>query len=324
MSPQPETRNSGPTSRIIIKITVTLVIGGVAYLLSNLYDQPRIWGITLSAFIGGVTLIVQFLIDFDNRLQSLENCQIEHTARMEETVDAGFSKINEATELFGLVEASTLQTDVVTQLVRYCTHMNSGTPKLVYDFAHSEIIRISDFIKDLSEGADVTYDGEDRDWLLGLTHNADMTIDATSLTTVDAGTHGFIDNGLWVSELGQRYLEAQRDAVQRGVQIRRIFITDRPDLADATDLHRVCQLHRDLGINVRILDPPAIPGTRRTTLFDFILFDNVVSYEVTPASRIGNDARPLVVSTRLILRPERVRERVQRFKDLWDSANDLD
>lgn len=315
---------NGAISRILLKLLLTLFTGGITYLLTNTFDQPRIMGLTLSAFVGGVTLVVQFLVEFDDRLQHFEAAQTGHAAKMEKTVGEGFSKINEVTELFGLVEASALRTDVVIQLVRHSTQISSGTPTLIHDFAQSEISRISEFLKELSEGADVTYDGEDRDWLLGLARNVQSSIDATSLTTVDAGGKGFVDGGLWVSDLGQRYLEIQRDAVQRGVTIRRVFILDRPELAGDSDLRRVCKLHQDVGITLRVLDPSAIPGTRKSSLFDFILFDNVVSYEVTPASRIEDGMRPVVVNTRLVLRETRVRERIQRFKDLWISAHDFD
>jgi hypothetical protein len=181
---------------------------------------------------------------------------------------------------------------------------------------------MSEFLKELSEGGNVTYEGEDRDWMLSLTRNARSSIDATSLTTVDARGHGFVDGGLWSSDLGQRYLEAQRDAVQRGVRIRRVFIMDRPGLANDPPFLEVCAFQRKLGIDVRVLDTTEIPNTRRTSLFDFILFDDVISYETTPASSIDG-AVPAIVNTRLELRSNRVKDRIERYKDLYESARSL-
>lgn len=236
-------------------------------------------------------------------------------------VRENFTKINEATELFGLVEQSALRTELVTELVRHSARLDPNAAQLVYDFAQAEIARMSEFIKDLSDGGDITYDGEDRDWLLGLTNNAKSNVDAISLATVDAGGQRF-DDGLWLTDLGQRYLEAQRDAVARGVGVRRIFVLDRPDRVTDPDLLWVCKFHQQLGVQVRILDPSTLVGTRRSSMFDFIVFDDLISYECTPASWVEEGTRPTIVNTRLVLRPRRVEERVARFKDLWSAARD--
>jgi hypothetical protein len=78
-----------------------------------------------------------------------------------------------------------------------------------------------------------------------------------------------------------------------------------------------------MGIDVRLLDTTAIPGTRRSSLFDFILFDDVISYESTPASSIDGSIRPTIVNTRLELRASRVKDRILRFKDLYNSARPI-
>jgi hypothetical protein len=315
-------RTSGPS--ILVKAMLTTVTAGLAYLITNLAQQPQIWSLTLSAFVGGVTLVIQFLIDFEGRLRIVEEHQRLHATRIERLVSEGFSRINEATELFGLVEASAFRTDVVTQLVRHSTQIDPGSPSLIYDFAQTEITRMSEFLKELSEGGDVSYDGEDRDWLLALARNARSTIDATSLSTSDPNGNGRVDEGLWSSDLGQRYLEAQRDAVDRGVAIRRVFILDRPELAHDPNVRKVCLCQQEIGINVRILDPTAVPGKRRSSLLDFVVFDNVISYELVPASKIGVDIDTVIANTRLVLRPHRVAERIQGFKDLWAAAKTLE
>jgi hypothetical protein len=225
--------------------------------------------------------------------------------------------------LFGLVEASALRTDAMTQLVRHSIELGPQTPPLVVRFAQGEIGRLSEFLKEIGEGGNVTYEGEDRDWMLGLARNAMKSIDATSLTTVDARGAGFVDSGLWESDLGQRYLEVQRDAITRGVRVRRVFIMDRSGLAQDPAFLDVCRLQRELNIEIRVLDASAIPGTRRSSLFDFVLFDDVLSYETTPASNLDGEVRPAIVNTRLELRPNRVADRIQRFNDLWASAREL-
>lgn len=305
---------------IIRKVLVTTISGGLTYLVTNSVQDDDAWNIMVSAFIGSVFLVIQFLMDFEQRLQTLEEGQNRHAEAIEGLVNTGFSKINKATQLFGLVEQSALRTDVVIQLVQHSTQLDPASPPLIYDFAQSEITRMAEFLKELSEGGDVTYDGEDRDWLLALARNARSTIDATSLTTLVSSGRGVVDEGLWNSDLGQRYLEAQRDAVDRGVVIRRVFILDDPALAHDPEVLRACELQREIGVDVRFLIPSAVPGKRRSSLIDFVVFDNVISYELVPASRIGRDMATVIANTRLVLRPHRVAERIQGFKDLWASA----
>lgn len=314
-------------ARILLKIGVSLATAALAYLVTNylteVFNDRELTGLTLSIVIGGVTLIIQFLTEFGDRFASVEAAHERHAERIEELVRVGFSKINEATELFGLVDESALRSDAI-QLVRHSTQIDPAAPALIFRFAQHEITRMSEFIKELSEGGNVTYEGEDRDWMLALARNTRSSIDATSLSTVDAGGRGFVDGGLWTSDLGQRYLEVQREAIRDGVRVRRVFILDRPDLATDPDLRSACQIQKELGIDVRVLDATAIPGLRRTSLFDFIVFDDVISYEVTPAARIDGDIRPAIVNTRLELRTMRVRDRIQRFKDLWEWAHEPD
>jgi hypothetical protein len=309
-------------TRILRKVLLSFVIGAVVYAITELTGQEEIWSLMMSLYIGGVTLVVQFLIEFEARLARVETAKEQHSARIERMVDDGFAKVNEATELFRMVELSALRTEAVTQLVRHAALIEPTAPPLVSRFAQAEIGRVSMFLKDLGETGNVIYEGEDRDWLLALARQVESSIDATSLTSVDAGGNGFTDGGLWTSDLGQRYLEIQRDAVQRGVTIRRVFIVlHRPDPTTDAGLASVCQMQQELGIQVRVLDRHSVPGTLRDWLFDFVLFDDALSYEVTAASRFTDTSRPTIINTRLELQPERVKGRIQRFKDLWESAH---
>ncbi|OLB65192.1 MAG: hypothetical protein AUI10_07890 [Actinobacteria bacterium 13_2_20CM_2_72_6] len=219
------TERIGTRSTVPRKIALTGVSAVIAYVATTFFGQPtQIWSVTLATFIGGVALVVQLLVEFDTRManaeigqdarmRTLEESQQKHSEQIEQLVRESYVKINEATELFALVEASALRTDVVTQFVKHSTQIRPA-PALIFDFAQGEIARMSEFLKEISRSGYVAYDGEDRDWLLGLTRHAQSSIDATSLTAVDAGGSGFGEGGLWSSDLGQRYLEVQRDAVQ--------------------------------------------------------------------------------------------------------------
>src|SRR5689334_20215881 len=57
---------------IVRKIVLTAVVGGLTYLLTNLTDQTQPSAIMLSVLIGGVTLLVQFLVEFEQRQQAVE------------------------------------------------------------------------------------------------------------------------------------------------------------------------------------------------------------------------------------------------------------
>jgi transcriptional regulator with XRE-family HTH domain len=213
------------------------------------------------------------------------------------------------------------RSDPVEQLSRNLANIDDSADPLVRRLVHSEIDRTSDFIKGLSERSEITYEGEDRDWLLALTRNVQETIDAISFLTVDTGGQGFDGGGSWMSDLGQRYLEAQQKALDRGVKIRRIFMFDDPDGANDPDVLRMCAIQQELGIQVRLLDPLTSSGLR-TWMFDFIVFDSVISYESNPAAWARQGSKPTIVSTRLVLSPNRVRERVEGFNDLWAAARE--
>ncbi|WP_051799959.1 DUF6879 family protein [Catenuloplanes japonicus] len=309
---------------LLRKVGTTTLTAGIAYVITSLVDKPNIAGFTLSVLIGGITLIVQFLNDFENRLQKVETHQRDHTQHVEDLVETRFHKLNEATELFRLVETSTMRPDEVTTLVRHSTLIGPTTPPLVQSLASAQIRRTSNLLRELSEKADAIYEGEDREWLLCLTEDSTVGIDAVSLMTVDSGSKGvFEGGGLWTSDLGQRYLDAQRQAVKRGVTVRRIMVLDQPTGEDDEELRHLSDLHRAAGIEARVLEPRAVPGTLRNALLDFIVFDGSLSYETTRASSVDHSAKAIIATTRLVMRPDRVRDRIRWFDDLWDSAREM-
>jgi hypothetical protein len=338
----PRKGRTSTRTRLITKIIVSLLLGLIAFLLAQVLDNKGgasglVLGIGGSVFVSGVAFVAQFLIDVADRLDALgyriddlgsnlaraENIIERRHAENQEMINSGFLRINTATELFGAVEASALKTDAMTQLVKNSTSVGKGKPSLVFDFAQAEIGRLSGYLKDLGQGGDVTYEGEDRDWLLGLTRVAAVTIDATSLSTVDAGGRGFVDGGLWNSDLGQQYLDAQREAIARGVAVRRIFIVDRPELEINDDFIGVIREHTKIGVQVRTLKPDDLAGTRRSSLIDFIVIDGVLSYQATPASR-SPGRPPTIASTTLVTNPVRIAERIERYKALWAAAAPVD
>jgi hypothetical protein len=310
---------TGWSSFVIRTILITLAVGGGVYLVADAFNQPVIQSFLLSVFIGGMILVVQFLVEFYKRLEVGQN----RLAAVEALSRTRFASSSEATELFSRVENSAIDIDLVKQLVHHSANLNPSAHQLVHLFAYSEIARVSDFMKELSQHSEITYFGEDRDWLLALTRNAQATIDAISFTAVDASALGFSNGGLWASNLGQSYLEEQQKALDRGVTIRRIFMLDNPEQVQDPELLWLCEIQQQLGILVRLLDPLTLPGLHLNWMFDFTVFDSAISYERTPAAWAKKGTKPAIVSTRLVLSPQRVSERVEGFEDLWAAAREL-
>jgi hypothetical protein len=301
----------------VTKIAVTTIVAVISFPVTDMIFSEFDQQFAMVIGVGAVVLVVQFLIDFEKRLLKVEKDQVTSAKQVAQVVNKGFAKINDANRLFSQVEAAGSQAVVVSKLVRHAAAINPGAPSLVRVLAQAEVNRISEFLRELAD-LQVTYEGEDREWLLGLTRSAMSGIDAIGVPEVDAA--GNVFHSFWESELGRRYLDLQREAVRRRVRVRRVFVTDRDASAGNPTLQRMCRTHEDAGIDVRLLYPSAIPHAIRTSLCDFVLFDNSLSYEVAPAAHIEEGDNPVILHTRLVLRGDKVQDRIERYRNLWESA----
>jgi hypothetical protein len=189
----------------------------------------------------------------------------------------------------------------VSRLLRYAGEIADHEPQVIRDLARWELERLTLLLKQLGADGEATSEGEDSEWLLGLTAVAQRTIDA-----VDASRRP-------VGDLEYRYLQAQREAAaSRSVRVRRVFVVESG--AEADLVADLVAEQRAAGVEVRLLDESAAPEELRSLVFDFVLFDESVSYEITPALRPGS------VRTHLGMTVPRVRDRVSRFARLWDAA----
>lgn len=287
----------------------TCAAAALAVLLGRATHQSPGTDLTVAVAAAGITLIVEFLVSFERRLVGLEGELDRHTTQMGRLVATSFAQISEATKLFARVDGSRLRADAVTQLVRHATEIGADGPEIVHAFAQNEFERLSNLLRGL-QGGEATYDGEDHDWLLNLCTSASATIDATSTA---------VDVGFWRTELGLRYLAAQREAIERGVKVRRLFILESPEPAAMEEIQRVCQQQAALGVAVKLVTTNELPASvKLDPMFDFIVFDQSLSYEVTPGLPIEHTSHPVIANTRLVLRPDRVGRRVKRFNDLWN------
>jgi hypothetical protein len=312
---------TGTSPSLVRRVIYTATMGLVTFAISQAFEgplgAPLAEQIALSTLVGGITLLVQFLRDFEQQIARLELQQEDNLRRIRLAIDSGFASVSEATRFMAEVENSPLNTNVLTALVHAAGRMSATRPKLITDLGHYELERVTVLLRSLGDGNEVFYDGEDREWLLGLARSARTSIDATSLATVDAGPTSF-ESGLWMNDLGGRYLDLQRAATARGVRIRRIFVFDSSPGLDPGDFEQICQLQHSSGVEVRRLDSETVPPHLKNLIFDFVLFDGVLSYETTPATRMDVHGKPAIVTTRLVLNPERVHGRRDRFEALWN------
>lgn len=307
-------------NKLVRKVTITLATGVVTFALAQLIEQSGLaFQVGTSLFLSGVVFVVMYLIDVEGRLDTVEAGQQRNAVSTEGLLQVGFRNFSRATATFAELDLARTPTEQVMKLVDDISHLDTEND-LVFRFGQTEIQRLGMLMHDLTHGNDSVYEGEDRDWMLNLTRSASSTIDAISLTTVDLG----VDGGLWLTDLGQRYLQLQRDAIGRGVQTRRVFVAEDADKLERPDFLEICEMHRNLGVKVRVLDLHDAPGTLVNTMFDFIVFDNALSYESIPASQRTNQKKPIIIiTTRLVRQEARVKERIQRFSELWEAAREL-
>jgi hypothetical protein len=266
--------------------------------------------LVLTAVITFAIALILFIVDTEVRISAVNE-------RMAE----GFAKIGKSAEVSAMMERSVLGAALLTDFLETAGQADGQVNPLLQRLARREIERVTSFVRQLPAGSAITYDGEDRDWLLGLTREAERSIDAISLSTVDAGVRG-LDGGLWTSDLGLRYLELQREAITRKVRIRRIFVFDDEDMARDESFLRVTRMQRDVGVEVRMLDHLLIPDWMQSMIFDFIVFDGTVSYEATPATAFAvGQTRPGILRTMLAPMPARVRDLEDQFEQLWETAD---
>jgi hypothetical protein len=294
---------------LTFKLGIPLLLGLITIVSAHVSGMNRQDSLQLGALVIGIFMLVMFLIDFEVRLLNLG-----------EGLDRGLTKLDNSIELASLAERSALGTELLTEFMDVAGKTDANVNPLLLRMAQREIKRVTHFVQELPGGREIAYDGEDREWLLGLTQDTERSVDAISLSTVDAGMRGF-DGCMWTSDLGTRYLELQREAVARGIIIRRIFVFESNDLVGDETFLNITKIQRDVGVDVRMLDHQLIPEWIRSMIFDFIIFDGAVSYETTPATTFNAGTRPAIVRTLLAPMTDRLDELQSRFEQLWDAAD---
>jgi hypothetical protein len=300
----------GLVQGIVLKVGFPLLIGLITLVVSDIGGMQVANSLELAAVVAFGIALVLFIVDTEIRVSAVG-----------ERVSASFMQIGRLAELFALMERSSLGPALLADFLETASEVDGRVNPLLQRLARREVERVTEFVRQLPVGGGIAYDGEDRDLLLGLAREAEHSIDAISLSTVDVGMRGF-DGGLWTSDLGHRYLQLQREAITRKVRVRRIFLFENEELARDETFMSITQMQRDAGVEVRMLDHQLIPEWMRSMIFDFIVFDEAVSYETTPATSFtAGQTRPAVVRTYLAASPDRIHDLERKFEQLWEAAN---
>jgi len=295
---------------IVLKVGFPLLIALITLVAAHLGGMQAQDALELAAIVAFAVALILFVVDTEVQLSAVG-----------ERVTAGFAQVGRLAELSAKIERSSLGPALLAEFLETASQVDGRVNPLLQRVARREIGRMTAFVRQLQVGGEIAYDGEDREWLLGLAQEAESSIDAISLSTVDAGVLG-LDGGLWTSDLGIRYLDDQRKAIARKVSIRRIFVFEAETLAQDESFQRVARMQRHAGVQVRMLDQKLIPDYLQSTIFDFIIFDGVVSYEMTAVTPFTADQpRPGTLRTRLAPELDRVRDLEQRFEQLWEVAD---
>jgi hypothetical protein len=295
-----------------LKIVLPLLVGLITLVGGHFGGMQAGGALELAAVVAFALALALFIVDTQLRISAVG-----------ERATVGFEQVGRLADLSGLMERSSLGPVLLADFLRTAGQVDGRVNPLLQRVAVREVERVALFLRQLPVGIEISYDGEDRDWMLALTREANTSVNAISLSTVDAGVLG-LDGGLWTSDLGQRYLELQREAVARRVRIRRIFVVEHEheEMVQDESFLRITAMQRDIGVEVRMLDHKLIPDWMGPMIFDFIVFDAAVSYETTPTTSFSSgQSRPGMLRTRLVPQPERVQELEERFEKLWEQAD---
>jgi hypothetical protein len=301
---------------LLRKMAWTVLTGFIAFagsaLLDDVFHVSSADQILLTFITGGVTLIVQYLAEFEQKLRSFEVYERDVLTELGSTIRRSFAGVNEATDLHEEMERSTLNVDVLKQVIRRAGHFTNMTSPLVRRLADGEVERLAGTLQSLAGGHELFYDGEDREFLLGLTRRAQKSILATSWTTKDGPEADF-----WFTDLAARYLDLQRTALRRGVEVKRVFIFESPELAHTARVQRILAVQRSVGVHYKVLGVGPLPSDG--SIADFVIFDGEVSHDTAPVTRRDESG---ALTTRIVLDQEHVLNRMLRFQELWDLASD--
>ncbi|MFJ7772278.1 hypothetical protein ACIQ1J_28785 [Streptomyces sp. NPDC097107] len=347
-SPQPDdtARAPGPADLMrgespwVRMLLVALVVGALFWSVVALLspEDGTLRQFVAAVLCAGAAVLVQYVlglaprpghIRLEEHTRRVESALAENTAavreglnRYDDELKTGLTRHTE--DVKQLVETHVTQVDhrpsepypqldharidSVPDLAKGFADVLLPEPSILHTFVHLEMARVVGHMADLTNQS-AECPGENHDWMLTLTRAAEHSICATSTS---------VDREFWNSEPAGRYLDAQQAAIdEQGVSVRRLFLLESARELDDR-LLRLCEEQELRRIDVRAAVLPELPPhLQRGTTNDFILYDEEVSFE------IEQDLRDVNVRTRLTARQDYVRDRLKRFRELWDAGMGL-
>lgn len=94
--------------------------------------------LVLTFITGGVTLLVQYLAEFEQRLRETQRYQRRLLDELRDTVQRGLAGVSEATTLMDDIERSALRKESLTDAIRRAGHVTTTTKPLLPAVADSE------------------------------------------------------------------------------------------------------------------------------------------------------------------------------------------
>jgi hypothetical protein len=119
------------------------------------------------------------------------------------------------------------------------------------------------------------------------------------------------DFSYWRSTYAQPYLQANKNAIERGVKITRVFIADKKTLEDISD---IAQVQKDMGIEVYAATLGEIPSR-------FVEDTLIIDERVFARGELTSDGK--IREQRLTIDPVEVQQAVIRFGELVRQAEKL-
>ena len=342
MSEEKAAGGGGQFPHVLRKVIIAVVSGGLSLGCALLASSASIVAaITISIVISGVALVVDYLIEVEAVLRTIESDsrdsieeiagrlvieneavvrQVEEAhAKLFERIDDRLSLLMSVPELFNLQRKRPSTAQSMVKVVRDAYSYERQASPLSTKFLEKKTTDFANLLRGLRAGY-ATYNGEDFDWMMTLAHACERNIDATSSTATDSGGRLRYGGGFWDSNQGLLYMEAQRQAVEeRRVRVRRLFILEFAQLTGDPFYLELCERQRRAGFEIRYLTRDMCRPELLNQLDDFIIFDNELSYETVPTPTPGED-RPTISRTEVVVDRDLVGRRVRQFARLWDAA----
>jgi hypothetical protein len=252
--------------------------------------------------------IVHALIGVDRELERVDATGADRFAAFEKDQQERFRELGKVADLQRLVDQADGAARGVQQIASTIVTFDSRTPPLMTELYRPMVAALANELSALSADQQLSYDGDDRDRLLHLVRGTKATLDGIDLSRLDAA--GDFDTTNWSGDIGSRYLLAQEQLV--GVEIRRLFAVDNPELLAQDVFQAQCKAHVAIRADVRVLLESDVPDPMKEWIQDIVIFDRQVTYEKT-SQRLRRE-------TKIYFKDAWVAERARQFEQLWQLA----